>query len=224
MILYRRGYTLPLLNCLSKDEATYVLKEIHEKVCSSHSRGRMLAHKEIRVGYYWPEISNDSSEVVKHCDKCQRFSQTITSPPEVLSSMSSPWPFTQWGVDLVEPMLFGKGGCRFVVVAVDYFTKWAKVEALVTIMTGNIRNFLWKSVIYRYGMPHAFVTNNGKQFECEAFQKWCAKLHIQNYFSSPSHPQANGQVEATNKTLMMTLKKKLKDKKGDWMDCLAEVL
>lgn len=49
-ILYRRGFTLPLLKCLSKDEAAYVLKEIHEGVCGSHSGGRMLAHKAVRAG------------------------------------------------------------------------------------------------------------------------------------------------------------------------------
>ena len=119
----------------------------------------------------------------------------------------------QWGIDLVGPMPTGKGGCRFVAVAIDYFTKWAEAEALATITTGNKRNFLWKSIICRYGILHAFVTDNGKQFYCEPFQKWCTELHIHNYFSSPRHPQANGQVEATNKTLMKTLKKKLDDKK-----------
>ena len=55
-----------------------------------------------------------------------------------------------------------KGGVRFAVVAVDYFTKWAKVEALVNITAKSIERFLWKNVICRYGIPHAFVTDNGK--------------------------------------------------------------
>jgi hypothetical protein len=55
------------------------------------------------------------------------------------------------------------------VVVVDYFTKWAEVEAIATITTRNIRNFLWKSVVCHYGIPHAFVIGNGKQFHCEPF-------------------------------------------------------
>jgi hypothetical protein len=94
-ILYKRGYTLPLLKCLSKDEATYVLKEIHERVCGNHSVGRMLAHKAIWAGYYWPEMNKDSGEVVKSCDKCQRFGKRITSPPEEISLVSSALPFVQ---------------------------------------------------------------------------------------------------------------------------------
>lgn len=67
--LYRRGYTLPLLKCLFDLEAKYVLKEIHEGDCGSHSEGRMLAHKAVWTGYYWPDMNKDSSDVVKHCDK-----------------------------------------------------------------------------------------------------------------------------------------------------------
>ncbi|XP_059436621.1 uncharacterized protein LOC132169636 [Corylus avellana] len=66
--------------------------------------------------------------------------------------------------------------------------------------------------------------DNGKQFDCDSFWEWCAKLHIRNYFSSSGHPQANGQVEATNKTIFKILKKKLGKRKGNWAEDLPEVL
>jgi ribonuclease HI len=222
--LYKRGYTLPLLKCLSKSEGEYVLREIHEGICGSHMGSRMLAHKAVRAGYYWPKMNGDSAALVRHCDKCQRFARDEKSPPEELSPISSPWPFAKWGVDIVGPLPLGKGSCKFLVVAVDYFTKWAEAEALATITTGNIKAFLWKSIVCRYGIPYAFVTDNGKQFDCDPFKKWCAKLQIRNFFSSPGHPQANGQVEATNKTLMKILKKKLTEKKGAWVEFIPEVL
>jgi transposase InsO family protein len=84
--------------------------------------------------------------------------------------------------------------------------------------------FLWSSVICRFGIPHAFVTDNGKQFDCGPFRKWCAELRIQNYYSTPIHPLANGQVEATNKTLFKTMKKKLGRKKGAWAEYVPVVL
>jgi transposase InsO family protein len=117
-----------------------------------------------------------------------------------------------------------KGGVQFAVVAVDYFTKWAEAEALSSITAKCLEKFLWKNVIYRYGVPHAFVTDNGKRFDCDSFREWCAKLHIRNYFSSLGHPQANGLVKATNKTIFKILKKKLGDCKGDWAKDLPEVL
>jgi transposase InsO family protein len=98
------------------------------------------------------------------------------------------------GVDIVGPLPREKGGVQFTVVAMDYFTKWVEVEPLVNIIAKSIEQFLWKNIVCHYGVPCAFVIDNGKQFDCDSFRKWCAKLHIRNYFSSPGHPQANGQV------------------------------
>jgi hypothetical protein len=80
------------------------------------------------------------------------------------------------GIDIVEPMPLGKGRRKFLLVAVDYFTKWAEAEAFTTITTNNVTIFLWSSVICRFGIPHAFVTDNGKQFDCGPFRKLCAEL------------------------------------------------
>jgi len=137
----------------------------------------------------------------------------MKNPTEKLSSITSPWPFAKWGVNIVGPMPPGKGSQKFLVVAVDYFTKWAEAEALATITTENVTKFLWSLVICQFGIPHAFVTDNGKHFDCGKFCKWCPELRIQNYYSTPTHPPANGQVKATNKTLLKTLKKKLDKKK-----------
>ncbi|XP_062173678.1 uncharacterized protein LOC133879154 [Alnus glutinosa] len=99
-MLYRRGYSHPLLKCLSAPEANYVLREIHEGVCGNHSGGRMLAIKAVRAGYYWPMMTRDSMEFVRSCDKCQRFARVMKNPPERLTSVLSPWPFSKWGVGL----------------------------------------------------------------------------------------------------------------------------
>jgi len=69
-ILYKRGYFEPLLKCLPKTEAEYIMREIHEGVRENHSGGRTLAHKAMRARYYWPSMSKDSARVGKHCDKC----------------------------------------------------------------------------------------------------------------------------------------------------------
>jgi hypothetical protein len=109
-LLYKRGFTLPLLKCISTGEGNYVLWEIHERICGSHSGSRVLAHKVVRVGFYWPNMCKDSTEIVKYCDKCQRFANITKQPPEELTEISSLWPFSQWGVDIVGPLPRGKGG------------------------------------------------------------------------------------------------------------------
>jgi hypothetical protein len=83
----------------------------------------MLAHKATQAGYYWSSMNKDAARVVKHCDECQRFSRVVSSHPKKFTAITSPWSFAKWGVDIVGPMPPGKGGRKFLVVAVDYFTK-----------------------------------------------------------------------------------------------------
>jgi transposase InsO family protein len=94
----------------------------------------------------------------------------------------------------VGPLPTGKGRVKFAVVAVDYFTKSTEAEALTSITTKSVTRFLWKSVVTRIGISHAFITDKGRQFDCQPFREWCEKLGIQNFYSSPGHPQANGRV------------------------------
>ena len=72
-MLYERGFSQPYLRCLTPDEANYVLREVHERVCGNHLGARSLVYKVIRVGYYWPTIQVDAKAYVKVCDQCQRF-------------------------------------------------------------------------------------------------------------------------------------------------------
>jgi hypothetical protein len=106
----------------------------------------MLAQKTMRAGYYWPPMSKDSARVVKNCDKCYGFSRIMKTSPKKLTPITSQWPFAKWEVDIVGPMPIEKDNRKFLVVAVDYFTKWAEV-ALVAITTTNITNFLWRSMV-----------------------------------------------------------------------------
>ena len=92
------------------------------------------------------------------------------------------------------------------------------------IIEQKVRNFVWRSIICRFGIPRALVSDNGKQFDNPKFRDFCAKLGIKNYYSSPAHPQFNGQAEVTIRTLKAALKIKLENLKGKWVEYLPEVL
>ena len=87
---------------------------------------------------------------------------------------------------------------QYAVMAVDYFTKWVEVEVLASIMLTKIKEFIYKNIVYQCGVPHAIVSNNGTQFDCEEFKEFCNDLQIKKVFLSVTRPQANGQVEAVN--------------------------
>lgn len=163
-------------------------------------------------------------EYVKRCDKCQRFSKIPRAPPNVLNQMQSPWPFAVWGIDLIGRLPKGKGGMQFTVVAVEYFTKWIEVELLATITSNKVLDFVVKNIICRYGLPQKIVSDDGTQFDSDLFTNFCARHGIIKIFSSVVHPQENGQVEAVNKTLKDTFKKRLEEAKGAWAEELPEVL
>ena len=91
---------------------------------------------------------------------------------------------------------------KFLVVGIDYFTKWVEAKALAIITKKNIRSFVWRNIICRYGIPRVLVSDNGKKFDNNAFKDFCSELGIKNHYSSPTHPQANGQVKVTNRSLL----------------------
>ena len=124
--LYKRGFSMPYLKCVNQDEAKYILEEIHGGVCGDHAGPQSLVSKVIRTGYFWPTMQTDAVELVKRCDKCQKFENVQRLLAEKLTMITSPWPFSQWGIDIVGPLPIGKGQVKFLLVAIDYFTKWSK--------------------------------------------------------------------------------------------------
>ena len=169
-------------------------------------------------------MQEDAVELVKKCDKCQRFGNVQRLPAEKLMTIASPWPFAQWGIDIVGSLPQDKGQVKFLLVAIDYFTKWVEAEALAIITEARIRSFVWKNIICRFGIPRTIILNNGRQFDNQRFRDFCSGLGIKNQFSSPGHPQANGQTEVTNRTLLKIIKTKLDDAKGAWLEEFPNVL
>ena len=187
-ILYKRGFSRPYLGCLGPEEVDYIMREVHEGICGNHSGARSLVHKLIRAGCYWPTIQKDAQTYVKACDKCQRFGNIIRQPFEELTLLTASWPFAQWVLDIMGLFLMAVRQLKLLVVSIDYFTKWVEAEALATITKKNIRNFVWRHIICRYGIPKVLVSDNGKQFDNTAFKDFCSELRIKNHCSSSAHP------------------------------------
>lgn len=84
-----------------------------------------ISQKILRQGYFRPTMNKDAINFVKKCDRCQRTIDIPRKPPEKLSSLYGPWPFSQWGIDLIQPMPVERGQVKYAVVVIDYFIKWA---------------------------------------------------------------------------------------------------
>ena len=178
--LYKRGFFTPILKCIVGKDTEYVLREVHEGICGNHIGARALDGKVLRQGYYWPTILKDATDLVKKCRICQEHAKISRLPSEPLTSITSPLPFQQWGLNILGPLPLGNGQCKFIIAAVDYFTKWAEVEPLATIIEQKIHNFVWRAIICRFGIPRALISDNGKQFDNAKFRDFCAELRIKN--------------------------------------------
>ena len=176
-------------------------------VCGSHVRGCSLAHRAITQGFWWPQTQKDVVEYMCKCERCQKHAPLIHQPTSHLNPVNIPWPFAQWGLDILGPFPQATSNCRFVLVAVDYFTKWAKAKALANIRDVDVKKFVWKNIVTRFGVSNSLISNNGLQFDSKAFRAFCSDLGIKNRYSTPMYPQSNGQAEATNKTIVNGLKK-----------------
>ena len=113
---------------------------------------------------------------------------------------------------------------KFLVVGIDYFTKWVAAEPLAIITQQNVKNFVWKNIVCRFGVPRVLMSNNGRQFDNALFKDFCEHFGIQNHYSSPAYPQANGQAEVANRSLLKIIKTRLKGVKGVWSAELPGVL
>lgn len=161
-VLFKFFFSRHALRCLGETEATYVMKEAHQGCCGDHTGGRNLARRLLHMGYYWPTMRRDAMEFVQKCKKCQLHGPLIHQPGEEMTIITSPCPFSQWGIDIPFPL--APGSRKFLIVTVDYFSKWVEVEALRTITDVEVMKFLWQNICCRYGVPRDLISDNRTQF------------------------------------------------------------
>ncbi|GKA37833.1 reverse transcriptase domain-containing protein [Tanacetum coccineum] len=186
--LYKKSFLGPWLRCVRPLQANYVLREIHEGSCSMHSDPRFVVAKAIRTGYYWPTMHTDAQKLIRECNDCQVHRLIPRNPQQNLTPITSAWPFYKWRIDIAEPFPEGPGKVKFLIVAIDYFTKWIEAKPVATITGNQVKKFVWDNIVCRFGLPGEIVSDNGKQFRDNLFKYWCKKLCIRQCFASVKHP------------------------------------
>ena len=116
----------------------------------------------------------------------------------------------KWGMDIVGKLPTAPGQRMYMLVVTDYFTKSVEAEAYHQIRDREVKNFIWKNIICRFGIPKEITTNNGSQFISFDFQDFYKEWGIKISFSISRYPQANGQAKSTNKTVIKIIKKWIK--------------
>jgi hypothetical protein len=225
--IYKRSATGVLQRCVESAEGQEMLREIHQGECGHHASSRALVSKAFRHGFYWPTALQEAEDLVRKCNRCQRYAHQIHQPASALKTIPLTWPFAIWGLDMVEAYKPTRGKMTHILVMVDKFTKWIEVKPISKCDGHTTVKFL-KDIILRYGVPHSIITDNGSNFAQGPFARYCEEVGIRLDIASVAHPCTNGQVERSNGLVLSGIKPRLieplEKTPGCWLDELPAVL
>ncbi|GJR78833.1 reverse transcriptase domain-containing protein [Tanacetum coccineum] len=182
--------------CVYGQEAVDILIACHNGPIEGHHGANYIAKKVFDFGFYWPMIYRDAHDLVTWCDACQRQGK-ISQRDEMPQN--------------------------YILVAVDYLSKWVDAKVLPTNDARVVCKFL-KSLFARFGIPRAIISDRGTHFCNDLFAKIMLKYGVTYRLSTTYHPQTSGQVEVLNRGLKHILERTIGENRASWSDKLEDAL
>ena len=223
--LFKKTAKGVLLKCLGETEAYLAVSNTHSGACGSHQVGHKLKWLLFRQGVYWPTMLKDCIDFAKGCQECQKHAGIQRVSASELHSVGKPWPFRGWALDVIgEIKPKSSKGHKYILVGIDYFTKWVEAIPLPNVTQNVVIEFIQKCIIYIFGIPETITTNQGSVFTGQKMVQLSEDTVFKLLTSTPYYAQANGQVEAANKNIISIIKRKTKEKPKNWHKVLDEAL
>ncbi|GJX73116.1 reverse transcriptase domain-containing protein [Tanacetum coccineum] len=208
--------------CVHGKEALDILEACHNGPTGGHHGANLTAKKVFDAGFFWPSIYKDTHELVKNCDSCQRQGKISQKDEMPQNSIQVCEIFDVWGIDFMGPFPSSRGN-KYILVAVDYLSKWVEAKALPTNDARVVCKFL-KSLFARFGAPRAIISDRGTHFCNDQFAKVMLKYGVTHRLSTAYHPQTSGQVEVSNRGLKRILERTVGENHASWSDKLDDAL
>jgi hypothetical protein len=218
--LYRKSKDGKLQKVLRENELDTVLWMMHNHPTAGHF-GIDNTYEKIKERFYWKNMKEDIKQYIKFCDACQRRGKK--GGQGYLNTIKVEGPFEKIGIDFVGPLSRTEKGNRYILVAIDYLTKWVEAKALREATAKETAKFLYEEIICRHGCPKTIISDKGSHFKNTMIEELCKKFEIRHKMSSPYHPQTNGLVERFNRTLCESLAK-ISEKEEQWDEHINEAL
>src|ERR1044071_1646603 len=200
-------------------EATLFM--FHNDPLSAHASTERMMNK-MRTRYYWPQMYEDIREYVRSCDICQRRGKYRRTEP--LHPIPVGEPFYRIGIDYVGPLPRTKEGNKYIIVAMDYLTKWPEARPTKEATAATTIDFIYDDIVCRHGCPGIIQTDRGTHFNNQLLKKLVEKFKIEHVMSTPYHPQTNGLVERFNRTLIESLARTAHQHLNEWDKFVAPAL
>ncbi|THD24703.1 Gypsy retrotransposon integrase protein 1 [Fasciola hepatica] len=179
-------------------KAASILQRIHEQL--GHG-GQLKTEAAVRRRYWWPGIHADSVKLCNTCGTCATIKNYVPSPKAPMEVVNAGEPGQRDGIDIMEPLPMSKDEDQYVLVMIDYFTKWSEAVALRFQDANSVADAFIRKWVGRYGAPEHLHSDQGSAFESQMLREVCGLLGVKKTRTTPYHPQSNGLVECTNRTI-----------------------
>ena len=175
-------------------------------------QGLVKTKQSLRTKVWWAGVDKQVEDRCKTCHGCQLVG--LPTPPEPLKQTELPsQPWTDLATDLMGPLPSGE----YVLVLVDYYSRYFEVDILTTVTSAKVIGSLEK-FFCTHGLPQSLKTDNGAQFVSEEFERYLKENDIKHRTSTPLWPQANGEVKRQNRSLLKVLRIAKAEKKNLWTE------
>ncbi|KAM6543139.1 hypothetical protein CsatB_007586 [Cannabis sativa] len=221
--LYKQCADRVIRRCVPQEEVQNILEHCHSSPYGGHFGGQRTAAKVLQSGYYWPSMFKDAYEFARRCDRCQRVGNISARNEMPLQVILEVELFDVWGIDFMGPFPPSFGNL-FILVAVDYVSKWVEAIASPTNDSKVVMKFLLKNVFTRFGTPRALISDEGTHFVNKVLAALLAKYSVKHKIATAYHPQTNGQAEISNREIKGILEKVVNPTRKDWSQRLDDAL
>ncbi|CAM8885214.1 unnamed protein product [Rhodiola kirilowii] len=221
--LWKIGINQILRRCIPDDEIASVLSFCHEHACGGHFGPKRTSRKILECGFYWPHVFRDAYDHCKRCDRCQRVGNISARNEMPQMSIVVDDVVDIWGIDFMGPFP-ASFGYLYILVAVDYVSKWVEAKATRCDDAKTVVDFLRTNIFCRYGVPKAIISDQGTHFYNRMMAATMRQYHVHHRTSTAYHPQTNGQSEISNREIKGILEKMVKPNRKDWSQRLDDAL
>jgi hypothetical protein len=221
--LYKYCPDQVIRRCVPATEKGSVLRFCHHYACGGHFGANRTAAKVLQSGFYWPTLFRDAYDWCAMCDKCQRVGNLSKRNEMPLQSILVVELFDVWGIDFMGPFPSSCGN-QYILVAVEYVSKWVEAVASPTNDHKVVLRFLQGTIFPRFGTPRALISDGGPHFINKPLKALLAKYNITHRVATPYHPQTSGQVEVSNREIKRILEKTVNASRKDWSLKLNDAL
>ncbi|KAM2851329.1 hypothetical protein PS2_027469 [Malus domestica] len=209
--------------CVHNSEFNSILAFCHSYACGGHFGTQRTALKVLESGFYWLTMFKDARTFCITCDRCQRTGTIGAKDQMPQTPIFNVEIFDVWGMDFMGPFP-PSYGFTYILLAVDYVSKWVEAKATRTNDSRVVANFINANIFSRFGMPRVFISDGGSHFYNRTIEVLFKKYNVKHQVSTPYHPQTSGQAEVSNREIKQILEKTVGPTWKDWSLRLDDAL